>query len=109
VADQLACHSPVTCWRGEKTFVRLLNGLLSSGKENIMKLTTVESSMIHAVGYDAKTRTLEVVFNSGKTYQYYDVPQGEYDGLLAASSKGSYMRACIIDVYECALLRRRRR
>lgn len=74
-----------------------------------MKLTTVESSMIHAVGYDAKTRTLEVVFNSGKTYQYYDVPQEGYDGLLAASSKGSYMRACIIDVYECALLRRRRR
>jgi len=32
------------------------------------KLTIVESSMIHAVGYDSKTRVLEVVFNSGGTY-----------------------------------------
>jgi hypothetical protein len=27
------------------------------------------------------------------------VPQEEFDGLLAAESKGQYMRACIIDVY----------
>ena len=32
-----------------------------------MKLQTVDSSMIHAVGYDAKTKSLEVVFNSGNT------------------------------------------
>ncbi len=30
-----------------------------------MELETVESSMIHAAGYDAETRTLEVIFNSG--------------------------------------------
>jgi hypothetical protein len=74
-----------------------------------MQLTTVDSSMIHAVGYDAATRTLEVVFNSGKTYQYYDVPPEEYEGLMAAGSKGSYMRANIIDVYDYSPLRRRRR
>ena len=32
------------------------------------KLIPVESSMIQAVGYDPKTRILEVVFNSGQTY-----------------------------------------
>ena len=74
-----------------------------------MKLTTVESSMIHAVGYERDTRTLEVVFNSGQTYQYCDVPPEEYDGLMAAASKGSYMRAHIIDMYEYTPLRRRRR
>ncbi len=30
-----------------------------------MQLITVESSMIHAVGYDPKTHTLEVVFHRG--------------------------------------------
>ncbi|MCC7355043.1 MAG: KTSC domain-containing protein [Anaerolineae bacterium] len=74
-----------------------------------MNLTTVESSMIHAVGYDPETRTLEVVFNTGKTYQYYDVPPEEYAGLMAAESKGSYMRSHIIDSYAYAPLRRRRR
>ena len=74
-----------------------------------MQLTTVESSMIHAVGYEPQTRTLEVVFNSGQTYQYADVPPEEYAGLMAAASKGSYMRAHSIDMYEYTPLRRRRR
>jgi hypothetical protein len=40
-----------------------------------MELIPVDSSMIRAVGYDPKTKTLEVLYNSGKTYQYYDFPK----------------------------------
>ena len=64
-----------------------------------MQLTTVESSMIYAVGYDPDTQTLEVVFNRTGVYRYYDVPPEEYEGLIAAESKGRYMLDCIIDVY----------
>lgn len=74
-----------------------------------MKLTTVESSMIHAVGYDSKTRVLEVVFNSGRTYCYEGVPPKVYKELMAAESKGRYMRDVIIDEYPYAELSRRRR
>jgi hypothetical protein len=74
-----------------------------------MKLTTVESSMIHAVGYDRKSRTLEVVFNSGNTYFYENVPASEYKALMEADSKGSYMRYNIIDMYRCHQLRGSRR
>ncbi len=73
-----------------------------------MKLETVESSMIHAVGYDAKTRTLEVIFNSGGTYIYDDVPPKVYKELMAAESKGRYMKNEIIDVYPYGKLSRRR-
>ncbi len=73
-----------------------------------MQLTTVESSMIHAVGYDEKTQTLEVVFNSGRVYQYLEVPKEVYEGLLAADSKGSYMLANVIDLYDYEQIRRRR-
>lgn len=73
-----------------------------------MQLVTVESSMIHAVGYDPETRKMEVVFNSGKTFVYENVPQTEYDALLSAESKGQYMLACIIDVYPSYKLSRRR-
>jgi hypothetical protein len=65
----------------------------------ITELKVVESSMIHAVGYDPETRTLEVVFNSGRLYCYENVPPEEYEGLMAAESKGGYMRANIIDMY----------
>jgi hypothetical protein len=64
-----------------------------------VKLTTVESSMIHAVGYDAETRTLEVIFNSGGIYFYDNVPPKVYEELMAAESKGSYMKHAIIDAY----------
>lgn len=64
-----------------------------------MQLTTVESSMIYAVGYDPDTQTLEVVFNRTGVYRYYDVPPEEYEELMAAESKGRYMLDCIINVY----------
>ena len=63
------------------------------------KLLPVESTMIQAVGYDPKTRTLEVVFNSGRTYCYEGVPPKVYKELMAAESKGRYMQSEIIDMY----------
>ena len=72
------------------------------------KLISVESSMIQAVGYDTKARILEVVFNSGQTYCYEGVPSKVYKGLLAADSKGRYMRAEIIDGYPDYRVSRRR-
>lgn len=74
-----------------------------------MHLVTVESSMIQAVGYDAKAQELEVVFNSGKTYRYTGVPRTVYEELLEADSKGQFMRAYVIDVYPDYLVTRRRR
>jgi hypothetical protein len=74
-----------------------------------MKLTTVESGMIHAVGINSKRRVLEVVFNSGRTYWCEGVPPKVYRELMAAESKGQYMRNEIIDVYPYAQVSRSRR
>ncbi len=65
-----------------------------------MQLTTVESSMIHAIGYDQAKRVLEVVFNTGRTYQYGDVSLEVYEAFMQAESKGRYFLANIRDVYE---------
>ncbi len=56
-----------------------------------MKLQPVESSTIEAVGYRETTSTLEVVFNSDKTYRYFEVPKTLYLELMASDSKGSYI------------------
>jgi hypothetical protein len=74
-----------------------------------MKLIEVESSMIQAVGYDQNLKELQVVFNSGNIYCYTQVPKEEYESLLNADSKGSYMRANIIDTYPYYPVHRRRR
>ena len=64
-----------------------------------MNMVDVDSSMISAVGYDAATHRMQVIFNSGRVYCYETVPLEEYEGLLNASSKGSYMLSHIIDMY----------
>jgi len=73
-----------------------------------MLLRSVESSMIQAVGYDEDAKTLQVVFNSGKSYQYQEVPKTVYQELLQAASKGSYMRQAIIDCYPYQITTRRK-
>lgn len=55
--------------------------------------------MIKGVGYDAKSRTLEVLFDSGETYRYDGVPRRVYERLMAADSKGRFMHSEIIDMY----------
>ncbi len=72
-----------------------------------MNLVTVESSMIHAVGYDADTNELEAIFTSGRIYRYKGVPPEVYDKLLKANSKGSFMNSYVIDVYPDYQVRRR--
>jgi hypothetical protein len=58
-----------------------------------------DSSMISAFRYDPEEQTLEVLFNRTGRYTYYDVPADVVEGLREASSKGSYMRSMIIDMY----------
>ncbi len=58
-----------------------------------------DSSMISAFGYDEAEGILEVAFHSTGVYRYYDVPRHIFEGLRDASSKGSYLRNCVIDMY----------
>jgi len=51
----------------------------------------VKSSNIRSVGYEASSSTLEVEFNSRSVYQYLNVPESKYEGLMNAASKGRYL------------------
>jgi hypothetical protein len=57
----------------------------------------VSSSNIASVGYDPGSETLEVEFLDGYVYQYYNVPQGIYDELMGAPSKGKFLAYQIKD------------
>lgn len=58
----------------------------------------VTSSNLESVGYDPVTATLRICFHSG-TYDYYEVPESVYNGLMSAASKGSYHAAHIKNSY----------
>jgi hypothetical protein len=55
-----------------------------------MERKHVSSSNLSSVGYDPDSKTLEIEFLNGGLYQYFNVPLNIYNGLMAASSHGSY-------------------
>ena len=65
-----------------------------------MKLETVESDVIHAIGYADEVQVLEVIFNNGQIYQYRNVPRAAFEQLMAAESKGKYFQENIRDEFE---------
>ena len=62
-----------------------------------MNRTPVTSSNIASVGYDRAANILEIEFTSGSIYQYTHVPLSIYDGLISATSCGSYFSRFIKD------------
>jgi hypothetical protein len=65
----------------------------------------VSSSDLRSVGYDPIQSVLEIEFNSGGIYQYFNVPENVYHGLMTASSHGRYFHAHIKDHYRYVRLR----
>ncbi len=63
-----------------------------------MQRTPVTSSSLASVGYDAEQRFLEIEFTSGAVYQYRNVPEAVYRGLINAVSHGGYFADHIKDV-----------
>ncbi len=60
----------------------------------------VESSAIFSIFYDPESQTLDIEFkSSGETYRYFGVPNDEYQGLLMAPSKGTYLNSQIKPKY----------
>ncbi len=61
-----------------------------------MERHAVESSVIKSIGCSV---VLEVEFESGRVYQYFDVPIAVYLEFLTAESKGKYFNAHIRNEY----------
>lgn len=56
-----------------------------------MEMISVSSSSVAAIGYDADTAILRVEYLTGSLYEYIGVPVDIYEGLLYASSVGTYL------------------
>jgi KTSC domain len=59
----------------------------------------ITSSRIRSVRFDRASLTLEIEFTNGRVYQYLDVPEPVYLGLLKAASGGRYFLDRIRDTY----------
>ncbi len=66
-----------------------------------MEREPVQSSTIQAIGYDPAAQVLEIEFQSGRVYQYRDVPPAVAATLRAAPSAGAYFSRHVRNNYEC--------
>lgn len=84
----------IATWRSQnpKLEINNLNNV-------IMKRTPVTSSNIASIGYDENTSTLEIEFLDNSIYQYFDVPQQIYKGLMQADSHGKFLAQNIKGVF----------
>ena len=64
-----------------------------------MERISVSSSNIASIGYDESSSTLEIEFLNSSIYQYFDVPQHIYKGLMQADSHGQFLAQNIKGVY----------
>lgn len=64
-----------------------------------MTMQPVNSKLLSAIGYDAESQTLTVRFAKGATYRYNNVPEQEFDNLMAANSVGSHFLSTIKPTY----------
>ena len=58
--------------------------------------TTITSSLIREATFDANSRTLTVVLNSGREYTYQGVDQSVYQCLVSADSAGRFFNKNIV-------------
>lgn len=63
-------------------------------------MTSVSSSNIAALGYDAASQTLAVQFQNGDTWHYEPVPQETYDSVRSAESVGRAFNSEIRGSYD---------
>lgn len=64
-----------------------------------MERENVDSSMIRSIGYDANSATLEIEFNSGPVWQYFDFPEPLWYDFKGAGSKGKFFHREIKNQY----------
>ena len=65
-----------------------------------IQMVEVQSSNIRAAGYDKETRVLRLRFHDGAAlYDFENVPQRLYRGLMKAQSKGTFFKEQIKDKF----------
>lgn len=67
-----------------------------------MQTHNVSSSAIKTISYDESTQVMQITFTSqNQPYDFCNVPKHVFEGLLNASSKGTYYNTYIRDKYQC--------
>ncbi len=86
----------LSCKSKEEDWVKWGNGINQTIQSAIDKTAganqriLVESGKLNSIGYDPNSRTLEIQYDNGEVYQYYEVPQVVYSRMMNAEFTFGY-------------------
>ena len=91
---RLSCQSRGNDWvRWGKGINEIIQSSIDEvlGKKYAIQRVAIHSDNINSIGYDPHSRILEIQYDDGNVYQYYEVPQLVYTGLINAESKWGFI------------------
>jgi hypothetical protein len=71
----------------------------------LLKKIPVESEAVRSIGYDPRSRVLQIEFENGAIYHYRDVPESEWQALMQAESIGRFVTYRIKASYRYELIK----
>lgn len=74
-------------------------GIISEKIEGKIIEVEIQSSNLKSAKYDTESKTLTVVFKSGATYEYNDVPWEIFTKLRMSKSQGQFFSSSIARSY----------
>ena len=67
--------------------------------EILLRQKVDNSSNIKHIAYQPQFKVMQVIFENGRIYWYYQVPREVYDAFISAQSKGTYFWSNIKNKY----------
>lgn len=97
--ELMQISAPVEAYEGLKQLNEVIFDTEFSEEE--IPMLSVNSSVAYAIGYDADSQILQVEFQSGEIYQYFDVEAETWEDFHSADSIGEFFNQEIKGNYEC--------
>ncbi|MDP5017308.1 MAG: KTSC domain-containing protein [Dolichospermum sp.] len=97
--ELMQISAPVEAYEGLKQLNEVISDTVPAEEE--IPMLPVNSSVAYAIGYDADSQILQVEFQSGEVYQYFDVEAETWEDFHSADSIGEFFNQEIKGNYEC--------
>jgi len=97
--ELMQISAPVEAYEGLKQLNEVISDAVPEEEE--IPMLPVNSSVAYAIGYDADSQILQVEFQSGEIYQYFDVEAETWEDFHSADSIGEFFNQEIKGNYEC--------
>ncbi|MTJ13462.1 KTSC domain-containing protein [Anabaena sp. UHCC 0187] len=97
--ELMQISAPVEAYEGLKQLNEVVSDTVPAEEE--IPMLPVNSSVAYAIGYDADSQILQVEFQSGEVYQYFDVEAETWEDFHSADSIGEFFNQEIKGNYEC--------